>query len=168
MGNSSSKKNGDSSQSRNERNGPKERMEPPRVSMVMRMSRMSRISIDNAFKQYVLITILKEPRWYSLCSIGYIWQWLKNSPIRFLVSTFSILKNNWILSWYQYRKKAQIIIIKWYNLRVYDFHLIRNSLWNCITNSMNKKVKYNSPLLASTIRRVGLLVMDYYGFSHLT
>ena len=56
MGNSSSKKNGESSQIKNERNGPKRRMEPPRVSMVMRMSRMSRISMDNAFKQYVTVT----------------------------------------------------------------------------------------------------------------
>ena len=56
MGNSSSKKNGESSQSKYERNGPKQKMEPPRVSMVMRMSRMSRISMDNAFKQYVTVT----------------------------------------------------------------------------------------------------------------
>lgn len=57
MGNSSSKKNGESSQSKNERIGPKQRMEPPRVSMVMRMSRISRISMDNAFKQYVTVTL---------------------------------------------------------------------------------------------------------------
>ena len=66
MGNSSSKKNGESSQSKNERNGPKQKMEPPRVSMVMRMSRMSRISMDNAFKQYVTFTFYKlDLKWHN-------------------------------------------------------------------------------------------------------
>merc|ERR1711953_112003 len=48
MGNSSSKKNGERQRDLQSRNGLKE---PPRVSLVMRMSRMSRISMDNAFKQ---------------------------------------------------------------------------------------------------------------------
>ena len=53
MGNKSSKKNGENSQNKI---GSRDRaQEQPRVSLVMRMSRMSRISMDNAFKQYVII-----------------------------------------------------------------------------------------------------------------